>query len=578
MLTTCDGGDSSKRCAAAGTADRRKYNSSYYLTPEEVNVFKHEVPTRKRKESVSQAQGEATDPSECEKRWKNAKVDNNPDRKTRSIFDETGIFISACRHSFILTICDMIQSGEQAKYPLAIIDKLMSVYGPDIMMGYDIGCTFKGTAEWSPLLGQRVKEMGFDMCLGSFHGPAHNRLCQLRNHPHNHEGNGLSPLENAEQIFSSSNRIASLVRLASKYHRQQRIHMHFDAWDEDQHQNLGYLLETMLRPGILATKLEEYIEQEKAYLESLKAPLESELFTIEYLGLLEKLEAKRAEYDHCQNASFIATDGPLTGNLRQSALKTAKIETYSPTEHSRAATYKWIEAQKTRKDQQYHAAIDELEHLVIQRLFELSRAGLANTGYKLRQHILKAIYVRSKAKITDILRGSRWGIEEEEWSKPENRRCAEQARRLKHAEEEIQRLNVEVRRVRTLIADEARSLPEAVSRIALQDAGLGWAAERYVDRRLQANELVSTQLTKLENLRSFSGQCDIGVRVGTANVQDSSDKINATLPVNHEAHDAIITMINSQEPSELSDSDSDEETTSEQVDRWQSMVNTSHLI
>ncbi|CAE6464894.1 unnamed protein product [Rhizoctonia solani] len=500
MLTTCNGGDSSKRCAAAGTADRWKYNSSYYLTPEEVNVFKHEVPTRKRKESVSQAQGEVTDPSECKKHWKNAKVDNNPDRKTRSIFDETGIFISVCRHSFILTICDMIQSGEQAKYPLAIIDKLMSVYGPDIMMGYNIGCTFKGTAEWSPLLGQRVKEMGFDMCLGSFHGPAHNRLCQLRNHPHNREGNGLSPLENAEQIFSSSNRIASLVRLASKYHRQQCIHMHFNAWDEDQHQNLGYLLHTKyiraleeyktaestmakLRPGILATKLEEYIEQEKAYLESLKAPLESELFTIEYLGLLEKLEAKRAEYDHCQNASFIATDGPLTGNLRQSALKTAKIETrrrntleqlltvqdavakleekHNITHRWTRTSKEWIEAQKTRKDQQYHAAIDELERLVIQRLFELSRAGLANTGYKLRQHILKAIYVRSKAvraaldrynklaselvppsctiswdsiansKVLEdfnILRGSRWGIEEEEWSKLENRHCTEQAR------------------------------------------------------------------------------------------------------------------------------------------------------
>ncbi|CCO35543.1 hypothetical protein BN14_09661 [Rhizoctonia solani AG-1 IB] len=483
-------------------------------------------------------------------------------------------------------------------------------------------------------LRNRIKEMRFDMCLGSFHGPAHNRLCQLRNHPHNREGTGLSPLENAEQIFSSSNRIASLVRLASKYHRQQRIHIHFDAWDEDQHQNLGYLLRTKyihalgehraaestiakLKPGVLAANLEGYIEQEKAYLESLRAPLVSETFAVEYLDLLEKLEAKHA------------TNGPLTNNLRQSTIKTAKIETrrrntfeqlltiqdavakleekHNITHRWTRTSKEWIEAQKTQNYQRYYAAVDELERLVVQRLFELSRAGLANTGYKLRQHILKAVYVQSKAvrvaldrynklasqlvppartiswdSITnakvlddfDILRGSRWGIEEEEWSKPENRRCAEQARQLKRAEEEIQRLNVEVQRVWTLIVDEARSLPQAVSKIASQDSGLGWAARRYVDRRLKANQLVSAQLKKLEMMRSFSGNRNIGVRVGNTNDHGSGARTNAVLPADHEAHD-IIGIINSQEPAELSDSDSNEETTSEQVDKWQSMINVS---
>ncbi|KAG2098687.1 uncharacterized protein F5147DRAFT_582929, partial [Suillus discolor] len=39
----------------------------------------------------------------------------------------------------------------------------------------------------------------------------------------------------------------------------------------------------------------------------------------------------------------------------------------------------------------YCAALDELEHLVVMRLFELSKLSLSGTGYKLRQQISKAL-------------------------------------------------------------------------------------------------------------------------------------------------------------------------------------------
>ena len=29
-----------------------------------------------------------------------------------AMFDETGIFVTACRHGILLAMCDMIQSGE----------------------------------------------------------------------------------------------------------------------------------------------------------------------------------------------------------------------------------------------------------------------------------------------------------------------------------------------------------------------------------------------------------------------------------------------------------------------------------
>jgi hypothetical protein len=46
----------------------------------------------------------------CEERWHNMQ-----DKHTKSmweVFDETGIFLSICRHSFVLLIVDMVKSGE----------------------------------------------------------------------------------------------------------------------------------------------------------------------------------------------------------------------------------------------------------------------------------------------------------------------------------------------------------------------------------------------------------------------------------------------------------------------------------
>lgn len=48
--------------------------------------------------------------SDCVKNWKAAAADEK--KHTWSIFDETGIYASACRHGLILWLCDMVRSGE----------------------------------------------------------------------------------------------------------------------------------------------------------------------------------------------------------------------------------------------------------------------------------------------------------------------------------------------------------------------------------------------------------------------------------------------------------------------------------
>ena len=97
----------------------------------------------------------------------------------------------------------------RAKYPLAVIHKLLSHLDGVLGVGYDIGCSFEGTVHRSPLpaeMKQRLRSL-----VGIFHGHAHNRLCQLLKLGYYVEGLGLEDLEGCERFFSRSNHLAAVV-------------------------------------------------------------------------------------------------------------------------------------------------------------------------------------------------------------------------------------------------------------------------------------------------------------------------------------------------------------------------------
>lgn len=140
-----DGNNSLKRMATTGgrtQADERVFeDSDYYLTEEFVNRYADEVNSRPAAADAdgghgldgvveddenedwfdTAGQGDPTDGGlnsdemskilrGCTKNWKAASQDAN--KRSWNAFHETGLFAGACRHGFILWICDMIRSGE----------------------------------------------------------------------------------------------------------------------------------------------------------------------------------------------------------------------------------------------------------------------------------------------------------------------------------------------------------------------------------------------------------------------------------------------------------------------------------
>ncbi|KZT31569.1 hypothetical protein SISSUDRAFT_959223, partial [Sistotremastrum suecicum HHB10207 ss-3] len=190
MQSTLDGNESLKRmkrvkkpsaesdepAISIERPDSRTLDNAQYMSEDYVNEFKdeNEAPTNVPDGSPVDA---LEKPTPCVDKWANLAADST--KKSVGNFQETGLFLHACRHGNALAYCDMIESGERAKYPLSLVSHLLTnIPGPHII-GYDIGCGFSTTAT-----------------------------------------------NKCEHVFSQSNGLARCTRLASRFHRRQLI----DRW------------------------------------------------------------------------------------------------------------------------------------------------------------------------------------------------------------------------------------------------------------------------------------------------------------------------------------------------------------
>ncbi|KAF8177173.1 hypothetical protein K438DRAFT_1978815 [Mycena galopus ATCC 62051] len=356
MLTTMDGNDSLKR--SRERVDNRDAGDGYYILQDRVERW-----ARDRVADRLPMQTASTDKdNSCTDRWKN--MINDVTSKMWGIFDETGIFLALCRHGFVLVIADMIKSGELATYPLAVVRELLNMFGMKLGAGYDVGCHVETTVANSDM-GEEVREKKLKCLVGSFHGHTHNRLCQLRFLATYVEGIGLEDLEGCEYFFSRSNGLARSCRYASRFHRQQEITTyakHFDTFKT--YANLSKFLCNNYTQALAILKMEsalrawmrqegvdgvdrfhKWLAGEKMYLEGLKSAAKTDVETME----MEALD-----------------DG-------------------------------WLAVVVDIKKWKYTLALDALELLIVERIFELMKMNQSQTGgYKMHKHIAKALQAHSK--------------------------------------------------------------------------------------------------------------------------------------------------------------------------------------
>ncbi|KAG1804163.1 uncharacterized protein BJ212DRAFT_1449816 [Suillus subaureus] len=272
---------------------------------------------------------------------------------------------------------NMVQSGELAKYPLAVVARMLKVFGDDLGAGYDISCQFKITLNNSSL--------GPLIC--SLH-----HLCLLSSLTTYIKGLGLKDLETCEHTFSKSNSLTSALHYASVFHHQQAIDSYFDHNDNiEVYGNLSNFLHCNYKQAlnILATGnvmqdlkirdnsvFESWLDEEKAYLNGLSQEPEEEMLQIEYWQRL-----CHAVEDYDRNLKLV-----------QALEYKLEVSTRWVPENT-----DWQKVGRLIANRKYQCALDHLEGLVVACIFELTKMNRAGTGYKLHKHIVKALQTPSVA-------------------------------------------------------------------------------------------------------------------------------------------------------------------------------------
>ncbi|KAG0695001.1 hypothetical protein DFH29DRAFT_985063 [Suillus ampliporus] len=276
-MDSIDGNNSLKRVDGSGHADEHIFRSvdDVRLCPGTQRVTENPTPA------------DATE-SVCTNNWKTA---NTITDNTIKVFEQTGIFVSACHHGMVQTIIEMRQSGELAKYALATTNRILDVYGPNGATGYDIGCSYQATVNASSI-SAKARSHQHQFVINSFHGHAHNRRCQLRFHP----------------LYRRLNAVAPVIRHASYFHWLQFIDLHFRQWDTDRYLELSKFLYNNykqaltiiddLTPAVEELKLalkitdadfERWNTEELEFLENVAEESDEDIEAMAYVEALESL-------------------------------------------------------------------------------------------------------------------------------------------------------------------------------------------------------------------------------------------------------------------------------------------------
>jgi len=229
-------------------------------------------------------------------------------------------------------------------------------------------------------------------------------------------------------------------------------------------------------------------------------------------------------------------------------------------------TKEYAETARYICERRYHQALNNLQRLVTQRLFELHRLNLSgigqhpplrllavlattdvSIGYKARTHLAKSLQTQCKAirSATDtynraarsldpprppldwaqvsrysfveefnLLRNTQRDISNMPWAKPVVRETIKKYLRVCRAREELNRCNVEARRILTSIHDDNRRFNDIIASLVEQKSDILGPVTEYCTRRRRVNSLILGHIQQIFNLDGFTGNRTIGLKKG----------------------------------------------------------------
>lgn len=308
-----------------------------------------------------------------------------------------------------------------------------------------------------------------------------------------------------------------------------------------------------------------WLDEERVYLKSLLREPAEETLQMEYWQRLVSLEGSRKSLETVlstwtvvttHNAASIQSDGSATRKaetMRRHVQENYEkdLKAVQELEGHLGITRRWVPEDKEWQaaahlvaNRKYQRALDNVERLVVSRIFELSKMNQSGTGYKLRKHIGKALQTRSAAIRTalsqyntaakalgrrtldfdevveyafladfDLLRDTRQDVSTRPWASPTARLAINMYFKLCRAEEEVVRLNVEIRRMVTYLVDEDRYVRACEALYQDIHPALAHQISRYRTIRSRFTPVHLRCLEKISRLPGFSGSVIPGISI-----------------------------------------------------------------
>ncbi|KAG2341488.1 hypothetical protein BDR05DRAFT_976866 [Suillus weaverae] len=543
--------------ASLKAMDGNNSANRYMITSGDIEVFKDDVHLRPGKRGTD---SDANTPLACTDNWKAA---NSTTENTVNIFEQTGIFLSACRHGMVQTIAEMRYSSELTKYPLATINKLINIFGHNQAIGSDIGCSLMKTVAASSIR-DKAADHHLLLAVNAFHGHAHN--CKY--------------LETCERIFTGSNATALLIWHPSHFHYVQYLDLHFDQWDTDRYLELSHFLFNNYRQALTiitdyTKEIEAYhavypdevldfdswIDEELQYLVTVGSEPQHDALTVEYVDALEKLAKYENAFNSSRQDQFVSyNQSSFTPNsgLSISASQATKqghaarhaaerrlqvqINVVEDLEIHLGVSKRWtpdheeyVKALEYSRCRHFVHAVEELESLVVQCLFKLSKANLASTGYKLWKQISKAIVKHSGAIRTaldkynklavsqnprevisyavlgefDLLKHSQHEILTKPWTNPTHHEMAVKHFKVLRAWEGIIRLNIEICQLQAWVDTEDADMEQAAADLKSTNSPLAAQLNMLAHCQHRINAVHHGRLMRIYCLEGYTGRAPI---------------------------------------------------------------------
>ncbi|KAG6896570.1 hypothetical protein C0992_007383 [Termitomyces sp. T32_za158] len=320
------------------------------------------------------------------------------------------------------------------------------------------------------------------------------------NVPNNIEGMGLEDLETLERVFSASNQLAPVTHYMSKHRRHVFIDLFFHQWDDEKYENLGTMLLNNYNQAL------QIIKKDGPELESAK-----EQFNVQE-GDLEKWRLDERHYF-----------SSLGKEPEEHLLKIAYVERLR----------KLREAERT-----YEKAIDKLQKLVIQRLFELQKLNLSYTAYKMRSHIAKSLQTCCQAIRNAVATYNKAALALDppkptlDWSRVSHYNFLEDFALIRDTNRDISDRSWAKLVIRQLMKKDQK-LKQQLQEAEASGFPIYGAVKDFVTRRRRVNAEILKRIYQIYSLPGFSGVPRPGVKKGSMKVDilAQTDKTNEVVGI-----------------------------------------------